>query len=63
MQISLSKALAIIDGHRGECLKWRGKFAKGTKEYEQFSYALRHLNKLKKELSNLSDADQIPLGL
>jgi hypothetical protein len=63
MQISLSKAYAIIDDKRGKCLHWRSKTTKGTPQYEQFSYALRILNALKKEFALVSDADQLPLGL
>lgn len=62
-QISLSKALALIDHNRGQWLKVRGSYEKSDECYRLCSAALRMLNVLKKELSIVSDADQLPLGL
>jgi len=62
-QISLSKALAIMDDHRGRILKERKHFTKGTDNYTSLSRRLDLLNRLKKELSLVSDTDQRPLGL
>jgi hypothetical protein len=63
MQISLSKALAILDQHRGEILKERKQHVKGTDGYGSLSRRLDLLNRLKKEFANLPDTDQLPLGL
>jgi hypothetical protein len=62
-QISLSKAFVFIDEERGRFLRERGKFAKGSSEYRMFSSFLKSLNRIKKELALVSDADQLPLGL
>lgn len=62
-QISLSKALAIIDEHRGKILAERKQHTKGSDIYTSLSRRLDLLNKLKKEFSLVSDTDQIPLGL
>jgi hypothetical protein len=62
-QICLSKALAIIDAERGDVLAIRKNYEKGTELYRQCSARLRLLNKLKKEFSLVSDAEQLPLGL
>jgi hypothetical protein len=62
-QISLSRALAIIDEHRGDVLDIRKSYEKGTELYRQCSARLRLLNNLKKEFALVSDADQLPLGL
>jgi hypothetical protein len=64
MQICLSEAYAIIDHERGKCLEVRGKFAKGSEEYDAISERLRMLNRLKKEFARrVSNTDQLPLGL
>jgi hypothetical protein len=63
MMISLAKALAIIDQHRGEILKERKQHTKGTDGYGSLSRRLDLLNRLKREFCDLPDADQIPLGL
>lgn len=62
-QISLSKAYAIIDAHRGRILAERKQFVKGTDNYTSLSRRLDLLNKLKKEFALVSDTDQPPLGL
>lgn len=62
-QICLSSALAIIDGHRGRILKERRQFTKGTDNYTSLSRRLDLLNTLKRELSDLLDTDERPLGL
>jgi hypothetical protein len=62
-QISLSKAFAIIDAHRGKILQERRQFTKGTDNYTSLSRRLDLLNKLKREFALVSDSDQIPLGL
>jgi hypothetical protein len=62
-QISLSKALAIIDKHRGEVLSERANHEKGSPAYSECSDELRRLNRLKKEFALVSDTDQLPLGL
>jgi hypothetical protein len=62
-QITLDKALAIIDEHRGRVLAERKQFVKGTDNYTSLSRRLDLLNRLKKEFSIVSDSDQIPLGL
>jgi hypothetical protein len=63
MQISLSKALAILDAHRGDVLDQRKLYVKGTARYVEQSVILRRINQIKKELALVSDADQLPLGL
>lgn len=63
MTIDLSKALALIDHRRGFWLRLRKSHDKGQMPREKADTVLNVLNNLKKELSNLSDADQIPLGL
>lgn len=61
--ISLSKTLVLVDEARGKILGSRKPFPKGSLHYNDCSLLLRYLNRLKKELSDLSDADQLPLGL
>ena len=61
--LSLDKALAIIDEHRGKLLKERKQFTKGTDKYTSLSRRLDLLNKLKKELALVSDSDHFPLGV
>lgn len=63
MNISLDKALAIIDEHRGRILAERKQFTKGTDNYTSLSRRLDLLNRLKRELSLVPNTDQIPLGL
>lgn len=62
-QISLSKALALIDHNRGQWLKVRGSYEKGHECYRLCSAALRMLNVLKKEFSVVSDTNEPTLGL
>lgn len=62
-QISLSKALALIDAKRGPILKYRRNFPKDSNYYELLSMHLRNLNTLKKEFTDLLDTDEPPLGL
>lgn len=62
-RICLSEALAIIDKERGQWLKNRRDWPKDSVEYSIFSAGLRTMNYFKKEFSNLSDADQLPLGV
>lgn len=62
-QISLSKAYAIIDEHRGKILSERKHHVKGSDSYSSLSRRLDLLNKLKKEFAFVSDTDQLPLGL
>jgi hypothetical protein len=61
--IELAKALAIIDAHRGRILKERRQFTKGTDNYTSLSRRLDLCNSLKRELSDLLDTDERPLGL
>lgn len=63
MQISLSKALAIIDAHRGRLLKERKQFTKGTDNYTSLSRRLDLCNTIKRELALVSDAEQLALGV
>jgi hypothetical protein len=63
MTIGLSKALAIIDQHRGEILKERKQHTKGTDGYGSLSRRLDLLNRLKKEFTHLPDTDEPALGL
>lgn len=63
MPTYLSKALAILDIERGRQLEFRSMYDKGSPAYREFSRVLRCINKMKKEISHLSDADQLPLGL
>jgi hypothetical protein len=63
MNISLDKALAIMDEHRGRILKERKQFTKGTDNYMSLSRRLDLLNRLKRELALVPDTDQRPLGL
>lgn len=62
-RVSLPAVLAIIDTERGEVLDIRKNYEKGSELYRQCSARLRLLNKLKKEFSLVSDAEQLPLGL
>lgn len=62
-QISLSNSLALIDQQRGEVLKQRREYEKGSAVYSCYSEMLRRLNRLKKELALVSDSDQLSLGM
>lgn len=62
-QTFLFKILAILDRHRGEVLSERANHERGSPAYSECSDDLRRLNRIKKEISDLSDADQLPLGL
>lgn len=61
--MSLSKALVVLDEARGKILKSRQGFPKTSLHYGDCSLLLRYLNRLKKELSDLSDTDEPTLGL
>lgn len=61
--INLAAVLAIIDKHRGAILAERKQHVKGTDGYGSLSRRLDLLNRLKKEISLVSDTDQLPLGL
>lgn len=61
--ISIAKAFAIIDAHRGKILAERKQHTKGSDIYTSLSRRLDLLNKLKKEFSLVSDTDEPPLGL
>lgn len=63
MTIQLTKALVIIDQHRGEILKERKQHIKGTDGYGSLSRRLDLLNRLKKEFHNLLDTDEPALFL
>jgi hypothetical protein len=61
--LNLEAVLSIIDGHRGSILAERKQHTKGTDGYGSLSRRLDLLNRLKKEISLVSDADQRSLGL
>lgn len=59
----LDKILLLLDDHRGRLLETRALSEKDSPEYKKYSAMLRLINMIKKQISDVFDADQLSLGL
>jgi hypothetical protein len=55
--------MLLLDEHRGRLLETRALSDKESVEYKKYSSMLRLINLIKKQVSDVFDADQLSLGL
>lgn len=59
----LDEIMIILDEQRGRFLELRKMEEKDSDEYKRYSSMMRLINSLKKQIANVFDTDQLPLGL
>lgn len=59
----LDEIMLILDEQRGRFLELRKMEDKDSDEYKRYSSMMRLINSLKKQIANVFDTDQLPLGL
>lgn len=59
----LDEIMLILDEQRGRFLELRKMEEKDSDEYKRYSSMMRLINSLKKQIANVFDTDQLPLGL
>lgn len=63
MENKLDEIMLILDEQRGRFLELRKMEEKDSDEYKRYSSMMRLINSLKKQIANVFDTDQLPLGL